>query len=106
MSKFDVNEGTVEFWVKEGKLKWNDGVEHVLINLSNKEGSVFVVKDSDNKLKFFHVILGKGRTDVESDVSNFSSDEQHYIAVTWSMKRKEICLYVDGKQVAKSQISN
>jgi len=61
------------------------------------------VKDSDNKLKFFHVILGKGRTDVEADVSKLSNDQDHFIAVTWSVKDKQIVLYIDGEPVAKAK---
>ncbi|MDI6591729.1 MAG: hypothetical protein QME61_02200 [Patescibacteria group bacterium] len=41
-----------------------------------------MIKDEDNKLKFFHVILGKDRTDVEVDVSNLALDKPHHIAVT------------------------
>ena len=58
-----------------------------------EEDSIFLVKDSDNKLKFFHVILGKGRTDVETDVSKLSYDEDHYIAVTWSVTTRQISFY-------------
>ena len=108
MNEWNIEEGTISFWVRKDKLQWNDGKIHVLLNLTKKDasGSIFMVKDSDNKLKFFHVILGKGRTDVETDVSNLSIKEDHYIAVTWSLKNKEICLYLDGKEVAKSRIVN
>jgi len=51
------------------------------------------------------VLLGKGRTDVEVDVSNLSSNEPHHIAATWSITKKEIALYIDGgKKIAKSDI--
>ena len=60
MSEWNVNEGTIEFWVRKSKLQWNDSLIHVLLNLTKNDGSIFLVKDSDNKLKFFHVILGKG----------------------------------------------
>ena len=106
ISKLDLEEGTIEFWVRENKLQWNDGSIQVLVNLSNKQGSIFIVKDSDNKLKFFHVILGKGRTDVEVDVSELNNNEPHYIVATWSISKKEINLYVDGgKKKATSKIN-
>lgn len=35
------------------------------VNLTNNTGSIFVLKDSDKKVKFFHVIMGKGRSDIE-----------------------------------------
>ena len=104
--QIDLREGTIEFWVKRGKLRWNDGLIQVLVNISNEQGSIYIVKDSDNKLKFFHVLLGKGRTDVEVDVSDLSSNEQHHIATTWSITKKEIALYIDGgKKTAKSNIN-
>ena len=104
MTDWNVKEGTIQFWVRKGKLQWDDGLKHVLLNPSKKEGSILLVKDSDDKLKFSHVILGKGRTDAESDVSKLSSNKDHNIAVTWSVKNKQICLYIDGEAVAKSAI--
>ena len=103
--QLDLREGTIEFWVRKGKLQWNDGLIQVLVNIPNKQGSLFIVKDSDNKLKFFHVLLGKGRTDVEIDVSNLNGDEPHHIAATWSITKEEIVLYIDGgEKIAKSTI--
>jgi len=103
--QLNLEEGTIEFWVKAGKLRWNDGLIQVLINISNEQGNIFIVKDSDNKLKFFHVFLGKGRTDVEIDTSDLSSDKDHYIAATWSVNNKQTILYIDGgEKTAKSEI--
>ena len=103
--ELDLKEGTVEFWVRKGKLQWNDGLIQVLFNMSNEKGSIFMLKDSDNKLKFFHVLLGKGRTDVEVDVSDLSASEAHHIAATWSVNNKETVLYIDGgKKTAKSRV--
>lgn len=103
--QFNIEEGTIEFRVRAGKLKWNDGLIRTLFNISNEQGNIFMVKDSDNKLKFSHVFLGKGRTDVEVDVSDLSSNEAHYIAATWSVNNKEIVLYIDGdKKTVKSEI--
>ena len=105
ISKLNLEEGTIEFWVRKNKLQWSNGTIQVLVNLSNKQGSIFIVKDSDNKLKFFHVILGKGRTDVEIDVSDLNDSEDHHIVATWSVNKKEINLYVNGgKKKATSKI--
>lgn len=106
MNDWDIDEGTISFWVRKDKLQWNDGKMHVLLNLTKEDasGSIFMVKDSDNKLKFFHVILGKGRVDVETDVSELSTKEDHQVAVTWSLKEKQIRLFIDGKVVADSKI--
>jgi len=99
--KLNIEEGTIEFWVRENKIKWNDNQITTFINFSNSEGSILIVKDSDNRLKFFHVVLGKGRTDVELDVSSLSNNERHFIAATWSLRKKEIALYVDGDKFKK-----
>lgn len=94
--QLDLREGTIDFWVEKNKLRWNDGLIQILVNIPTEQGNIFIVKDSDNKLKFFHVLLGKGRTDVEIDVSNLSSNKPHSIAATWSVTKNEIALYIDG----------
>ena len=102
--QLDLREGTIEFWVREDKIRWNDNHATVLFNIPvNKAGSLFMVKDDDNKLKFFHVILGKGRTDVEVNVSNLALDKPHHIAVTWSLKERKVTLYVDGGELKAEQ---
>jgi hypothetical protein len=104
MANWNIKEGSIAFRVKKEKLDWADGLMHVLLNLSNEAGSLFLEKDSDNKLKFSIVILGKGRTDVEKDVYQLSKNVDHHIAITWSLKNKEICLYIDGEIAAKTPI--
>ena len=104
-TRIDIKEGTIEFWIRENKICWNDSKATVLFNIPvNNVGNLFMVKDDDNKLKFFHFIVGKGRTGVEVDVSGLSTDKPHYIAVTWSVTKKEICLYIDGELKAKAEI--
>jgi hypothetical protein len=61
------------------------------------------LKDVDNKVKFFHVTLGKGRSDIEFDVSTLDSNKPHFFAITWSKKNKENQLFIDGKIVAKTK---
>ena len=102
-SQVNIKEGSIEFRVKEKKLIWNDGIEQMLFNISKNDGNVFLVKNSDNKLKFSHVFLGKGEASIEVDVSELPTDESHHIAVTWNIE-KEIALYIDGKLKAKSGI--
>lgn len=105
LKDLDFNEGTINFWIPSNLFEFNDKLIHNLYNNSNNQGSIFIVKDSDNKLKFFHVIIGKGRTDVEVDVSDLSSKDKHMITATWSLSSKEINLYVDGNvKSAKSNI--
>ncbi len=101
----NIIEGTISFWIDKGKIKFNDNKAKPIIHLSPTNGSIFMVKDNDNKIKFFHILLGKGRTDIEYDVSNLDSNQKHMFAVTWSIPKKEIILYIDGNQVEKTVIS-
>lgn len=102
--KLDISEGTISFWVQPGKIVFNDDKTTTLVQLNPKGGSIFMVKDSDNKLKFFHVCLGKGRTDVEYDVSSLDPSTKHMFAVTWSLNNAKIVIYVDGKPVSEGVI--
>lgn len=102
--KLDIREGTITFWIKKGTINYNDGKATVLLNPSTNEGSISLVKDADNVVKFSHVITGQGSTHLEYDVSSLSSEEAHMFALTWSIKTKEINLYIDGEPVAKTQI--
>ncbi len=103
--EIDMQEGSVDFWIKKGQVHYNDNQKVVLLDLTTKDGSVRIVKDSDNALKFTHTISGKGETIAEYDVSKLSSDKAHMVAATWSIKNKEIVLYIDGEPVIKTQIN-
>jgi len=69
-----------------------------------EEGSIVIIKNTHNVLEFVHTISGTGRSSLEYDVSHLSSDKAHMFTFTWSMKNKEINLYIDAEVVAKSQI--
>lgn len=96
--QIDIRQGTIEFWVRQDKIQRNDNKTTVLFNFApeNKNGSLFMVKDDDNRLKFFYVVLGQGRADTEVDVSGLSQDKPHHIVATWSLKNRKANLYVDG----------
>ena len=95
----DIREGRIEFGVGKGKVKWNDNRETVLFNITVNGGNLFMIKDKDNKLKFSHIFVGKGRTDVEVDAFNLPFDESHHIEVRWSLKEKKVTLCVDGDKL-------
>ncbi|MBN1175340.1 hypothetical protein JXA48_01725 [Candidatus Woesearchaeota archaeon] len=95
-NKINFKEGSINFWIPENVFDFDDNQTHILVNQGNLEGSIFIVKDGDNKLKFFHVLLGKGRTDVVIDVQELLKSEKHMITATWSISKKEINLYIDG----------
>lgn len=102
--KINLETGSVSFWIPEKLFDYDNGKAHILANLSGNGGSILILKDTDNKLKFFHVFLGKGRTDVEIDVSDISSSERHMVTATWDIKdSKKISLYVDGGKKVKDE---
>jgi len=95
--------GSVTFWTKENQVDWPGNDTISFFEKSFEGNSIFILKDSDSKLKFFHVYLGKGRTDVELDVKDLNVSERHFIVATWSVNSREISLYVDGGKLVKKQ---
>ena len=104
-TKLNVKEGSINFWIEKQKVEFADNKATRLFQADSPEGSVFIVKDDDNMLKFFHEYIGKGRTDVECDVSGLDPSERHMITLTWSVKNKEIIMYVDTEKVASATIA-
>jgi hypothetical protein len=104
--QINIAEGSITFWTKENQVDWSSSDVIILFEKSFNGNSILILKDADSKLKFFHVFLGKGRTDVALDVKELNQSERHFIAVTWSTTAKEIALYVDGGKLAKTQKIN
>jgi len=105
INKPNFNEGSISFWIPALAFPYNDKITHKLFEYSDEKGAILILKDADNKLKCFHVYLGKGRTDVEADVSHLDSNEPHMVVVTWSLPKKELVLYIDGQKSSISTIS-
>ena len=99
----DIRVGTIIFWIKKG-MKYNDGKTADLFNINREEGSISIVKGTNNYLNVIHMLAGVGETRLEYDVSSLSSENAHMFGVTWSVEGKEINLYIDGKPVAKINI--
>lgn len=101
IKNINFKKGTLNFWIPAGLFEYDDNIAHILVNYMDSMGSIFIVKDDDNKLKLSHVVIGKGRTDAEVDVSRLSSRDRHMVTATWSLDKKEIRLYVDGNKSQK-----
>lgn len=104
INKTDIKEGAISFWTKPNQINFSDDKITPLLQLNPQEGSLFILKDSDNRIKFSHVYLGKGRTDVEFDVSKLDATKKHMFAFTWSVGSKELKLYIDGKRKSSKKI--
>lgn len=88
--------GTVNFWIPPKLFQYNDNLAHILFEFNNIEGSILILKDSDNFLKVFYVLLGYGRYNLEMDVSKVSH-EPHMVTFTWDYDKRELNLYFDGE---------
>ena len=102
-SKINIEEGSITFWTKAGNVNWAGNDVAVLFEKSFDGNSIFILKDSDSKLKFFHVYFNKGRTDVEINVKDLNPEERHFIVATWSLVSREISLNVDGNKFISKQ---
>ncbi len=100
-----IQEGTLSFWIKEDSIVFNDSKSTRIFQVDPDGGSILCVKDNDNKLKVFFVVIGKGRIDTEYNVSEIKSDKRHMVVFSWSLKQKELNLYFDGKLVAQNSIN-
>ena len=103
--KLNIHEGSAIFVEAKG-VKYNDGKLRVLLHTRTEEGSIRLVKDSDNALKFSHVLVGVGTTEVQYDVSSLSPETGHIFIATWSTKSGKVNIYVDGKPVAKTEMQH
>ena len=102
----NIEKGSITFWTNACTIDWSGSSIVPFFEASFDGNSIFILKDSDANLKFFHVFFGKGRTDVELNVKNLEFNEKHHIAITWSLESKEIALYVDGGKLKAVQKIN
>jgi len=98
----DIREGTISFWIHPNNVDYQSNTTIPLVQVDPPNGSIFILKDSDNKLKFFHIYIGKGRTDAEIDVSKLKKDQKHFFVFTWSIKKSEIVIFVDDDKIKVS----
>lgn len=100
----DIREGSINIWIEANEVDFSNNKAIPIIKLNSHNGNILIVKDSDNKLKFFHIFLDKGKTYVECDISNLDPDIRHSITGAWSIKNREIAIYIDGNKINKADI--
>ena len=100
----NLNEGTISFWIRAGKFKWNNNQKTTLFEMSGKEGKLLIIKDAKNILKAFYHLKSEGKKEVSTIVENLSIKKDHQITFTWSQKENKIILYLDGEKVDENKI--
>lgn len=102
-NNLNINQWTINFWIKENTIVYNDNKITQIFNLNPVWGSIFMLKDDDNSFKIMYVIIWKWRIDLEYNVSDLDILKPHMITVTWDIDSKLI-LYIDWKEVTSQNI--
>ena len=97
-NKINFEEGTLSFWVPEGAIDYDDDKFIYLINYNTKEGYFKVVKDKDNGIKVLYNYFNMGKCDLKTSASELDDNDKHHVAVTWSLKERNIKLFIDGAE--------
>lgn len=100
---FNLNKGTIEFWVKENKLDWDNDKSISLLEVSREGGKIVVVKDKKNIMRAIYQ-KGEEKSETSVDVSDLSKQERHQVVFTWNRENNEINLFLDGKKVDQNNI--
>jgi len=97
----DINEGTIELWVKPMDWDPSDNKFHVFFE-AKSDGALYLYKYfEDSKLLFLSTDDHKnGPYYTSAKTIQWGKNEWHHLAATWSPEG--ILLYVDGKPISKS----
>lgn len=104
MTNLSIDVWTINFWIKENTISFDDNQITEIFNLNPSGGSIFMVKDADNLFKVMYVALWKWRVDLECDVSRLAKDKRHMITVTRDIN-KDLTLFIDWNEVKKVKIN-
>lgn len=96
-NNLNINEWSINFWIKENSLIYNDDKITEIFNLNPIWWSIFMIKDSDNLFKIMYVVIWKWRVDLEYNASNLDINKPHMITITWNIS-SNLILYIDGKE--------
>ncbi len=96
MKKIDFKEGTLNFWIPEGKINYGDNKFFGIFYHSTEEGKLKIIKDKDNGLKVYYLFEGN-RALLNTEAHDLDDDDRHMITLTWSLPEKKIKLYIDAE---------
>lgn len=99
---FDVEKGTISFWLKP--LDWDGSTSGFNVFFQTKfgENNFLVYKYfSGERIQFWRG-HGKNRTLVKYEIGGWEAGEWHHVAVTWSPT--EVKMFVNGKMVCVRRV--
>jgi hypothetical protein len=99
MDNFSIKEGTVTFWTEKGMINFQDESIDRFVNLNEKAGSLFFVKDK-NIIRMMHIKIGEDMHMTEFDCTSLDSSEVHHFSITWADDGKQLCVYHNGKLIS------
>lgn len=96
-------EGTISFWTKAENFKWDDNKKKILFEVSKDNNKISIIKNKKNCLEVIYKVNGNKKR-ISSSVENISNKKRHYVVFTWSQPKKEIKIYLDGKELSKKKL--
>lgn len=103
LSQIDFKQGTINFWVKGGKVDWAKEETFDFLSVSRDEGQIHIFKDG-KKLKAEYQFNAIPVQQVSVQVGELSSKEDHQIVFSWSTEKGKIILFLDGEKVAEKPL--
>lgn len=94
--KLDFNQGTISFWVPEGKIDYDDNKFVQLFYYKEGDSIIKVIKDEDNGLKVYYLYEGN-KCFLNTPVETLDDKDKHMITITWNLAEKKVKIYIDGE---------
>lgn len=105
VNNINFEEGTLSFWVPKGALDYNDNQFKYLVNYNTPEGYLKIIKDKDNRIKVLYNYFNKGNCILEASAGELDNEDKHSVEVTWSLKERNIKLFIDGDERDSCEIN-
>lgn len=96
LNKIDFNQGTLNFWIPEGKINYGDNKFLRIFYHATKNGKIKIIKDKDNGLKVYY-LFEDNKAFLNTKADDLEDDDKHMITITWSLPERKIKLYIDAE---------
>lgn len=104
-ANFDINEGTINFWIDEKQVDYSQkNIVPLMQQFDNEGNNILILRDGDGLLKMIYSKIGLASIKAEHDISYLKSNSKHMFTFTWSLRDKILKIYIDGKEVKKESI--